>query len=468
MPVFSVLLPGRVIVWSVALTEPAGSKVTADWVVLPSARAKESVLFSERTVTLPFVTPPPLPPTTMRPSGISASALESVTATPTAPATCTFELAPGPWPDADVAPGRLLVLAPELALPARLPANDDWPLTWSLTPPLLDDGELGLPPATLACAAASLAAELCAVNATAPPAVRFRWVVASTSSVATVSASEMPTPVSPDLVSPDALVMAPPSCAAETVTEPVVVSVAPVVDLTSAWVSLSATEIAITGVMAVLPAAPPSAAVVMSLRLAAEITTLRALFSTTFWPMNALVSVSPMFSAIDAPMPNLPKPDCDALAETSLATKFSADSEASLPADKVTLALSATLAVESDSPMLRASDPAMPVSTPLTPEVALAPKLEVWSLLPRVGTSAFTTSPSASAIVALPTRAMLCTLATLTPTAMPTPVPVGTLPRLWPVPVAPADRLTRPVPPPACACALVSYSEILPLVTRAK
>ena len=60
-----------------------------------------------------------------------------------------------------------------------------------------------------------------ALNVTASPASMSRLVVASDLSVEMVSASEMPTPVSPDSVSPLASELTEPSCAAVSSTLPV-------------------------------------------------------------------------------------------------------------------------------------------------------------------------------------------------------------------------------------------------------
>ena len=454
---------GSVIVSAPESTAVAGSKLAAACTALPSADAVESVLFSDFTVTLPLLTPILLPATIVRASGISASELDCVTVTATAPATCTLALAPEPWPDeADVAPGLVSVLAVEPPEVLRSPANDPCLLTSLSTPPLLDPlSGTSLPPATLALASARFMPTARALNAMAPPAVRSRRVVALTLSVLMVSATETPTPVSPDSVSPLASVATEPSCSAVALNLPPSVVVAPLLALTRACVLLSETEIEMIGVIAVLPAAPPSAAVSISFLLLASIVMSLAPASVALVPMLAVVVVWPMLSAIDAPMPKLPRPDCVALALTLLATKFSAFSSTSPSGVSVTVALSASVADAIDVPTLIASEPAMPVVTPLTPEVALAPKLEVVSLLPTVGTSACTTRPSAL-MVARPTRAMFSTLATFTATAMPTPVPVGTPPRLCAAPAPTALKLTRPVVlTPSSAWALVPNSMAL-------
>ena len=323
-----------------------------------------------------------------------------------------------------------------------------------------------MPPATLALALDWLTDTLLALKAIAPPALRSRAVVASTSSVEMVSASEMPTPVSPDSVSPAASVITEPSCVAVTLTSPPSVVVdASLSPKMRALVSLSDTDKANTGVIAVLPAAPPSALVRIALALLANSVRSSAPLISASTPMLAWVSVSPMLRAIDAPMPNLPKPSWLALALALFSTKFSAVRLTSPGAVKVTVAPVASVALASLMPMLSASEPAMPVLTPLTPDVASASKCETVSLPPSsAGTSACSTRPSAL-MVPLPTRATLSTSATLTATAMPTPVPVGTEPRLCFVPAAPALRATRPVAPPALAWASVSYSvALLPLM----
>ena len=198
-----------VVVLTTAAAEP--SKVFCDLTALPSADALESVLFSALTVTTPSVTPRPLPAVIVRPVGISAWALAWVTAMPTAPATCTFELAPDPWPDAELPVVSALPL-PGLAALARLLAAVFWLSAWlSTSPPDELPSDSALPPATLALARALLAPVEWALKATEPPALRLREVVASTVSLAIDSASEMPTPVLPDSVSPSAAVSTVPS-----------------------------------------------------------------------------------------------------------------------------------------------------------------------------------------------------------------------------------------------------------------
>jgi hypothetical protein len=79
-----------------------------------------------------------------------------------------------------------------------------------------------------------------------------------------------------------------------------------------------------TGVTAVLPAPPPSAVVVMSFFDAADKLTSATLALN---PAPLLTSASvwsmPMFSAIAAPMPNLPASACLPVALTVFSTKFS-------------------------------------------------------------------------------------------------------------------------------------------------
>ena len=196
------------------------------------------------------------------------------------------------------------------------------------------------------------------------------------------SATEMPTPVSPDSVSPLASVKAEPSCDALAVTAPLN-PVLPARVPSRALVSLLATVSAKTGVMAVLPAAPPCATVSMSFFDAADIVRLRVPVSATLLPSTASVSVSPMFRASEMPMPNLPKPDWLATARASFSTKFCAVSDTSFASVMVTVvvaAVSEISAVASVKPMLMASEPAMPVLTPLTPDAALAPMRAVVSL----------------------------------------------------------------------------------------
>ena len=236
-------------------------------------------------------------------------------------------------------------------------------------------------PATLACASALLIDWTRAVKPTLPAALRSRPVLATALSMPMLTAIEMPTPVSPDLVSPLASVIVAPSCAALARIAPVI-DVVPAPDPMRALVSLWPTETAITGVTAVLPAAPPWAKVVNSLDEAAASVRSSAPLSTTPSPTTALVSVMPMLTTIDAPMPNLPEvgPDWLATARALFSTKSCAVSVTSPASVMATCALLAIKAMASVMPTLMAIDPATPVSTPLTPEAALAPMRLVVSL----------------------------------------------------------------------------------------
>src|SRR5258708_39159900 len=84
-------------------------------------------------------------------------------------------------------------------------------------------------------------------------------------SVEIVSAREMPTPVSPDSVSPLASALTEPSCSASSETSPVLWIVDEENEPSVASVSLFETETAIEGVTAVLPLLPASAALLSSL-----------------------------------------------------------------------------------------------------------------------------------------------------------------------------------------------------------
>ena len=282
-------------------------------------------------------------------------------------------------------------------------------------------------PATLAFASALLLDVVPAANVTAPPAVILRSVVAMTLSEPIVSASEMPRPVSPDLVSPLATVSTEPLCAALASSAPVSLSSPLVAAAIFALLSLFDTVIAITGVAAVPPLAPPSACVVIAFdELAESLMSCASLICAS--PISALVSVSPMLSTSDAPMPNLLASPCVALVVAALATKFSALSATSPLSVTVSVAVSAMLARALLMPTLTASAPATPVLPPLAPAIAVAPKLCVASPLTS-GVSASTLSPSAVTFAPEPTDASLVTCPTLTATAMPTPVPPPLPPR---------------------------------------
>ena len=188
--------------------------------------------------------------------------------------------------------------------------------------------------------------------------------------------------------------------------------------------SLFDTETAIEGVTAVLPLLPASALFESSLVEEAESLMSFAPLIDAPSPTCAVVSVMPMLTPIAAPTPVLPPASCLPLAFVELATKFSAVNATSPPSVMVTVAELAIAALLWLMPTLTASAPAMPVSIPLTPAVASAEKLSTLSLDPTCGTSACTIRPSA-VMSELPTSASLVTRATLTATAMPTPVPAA-------------------------------------------
>jgi hypothetical protein len=201
--------------------DAVGSKSMIGCTALPSALAMASVLFCAVTLSAP-------PATMLRPSEMVARETESATVTPMAPATLTCE-PPPPLPAEDVSALARLVLpvvpAPAPACVPRWLAKPCWPSTWPLAPSrlLLEFEPLSwlLPPATLALACELLFETVRALTPTAPVVLTLRSMVAKALSRPMVRASEMPTPVSPDLVSPSAIVCAEPSCAALSVTSPV-------------------------------------------------------------------------------------------------------------------------------------------------------------------------------------------------------------------------------------------------------
>ena len=116
------------------------------------------------------------------------------------------------------------------------------------------------PPATLARAVDWLPETALEMNAAVPAVVsRSRPVVANEWSFTTVTATEMPTPVLDDLVSPIALVATLFASDEVALKLPPIVSRPPLPRL--AWVSSAAIEIATTGVTAVLPLPPLVASV---------------------------------------------------------------------------------------------------------------------------------------------------------------------------------------------------------------
>src|SRR5882762_178404 len=431
-------------------------------VAAPSPLAAASVLLCALSESAP-------PDSILRPSPIVASECVIATATPTAPATCTAPLEVSVEPLLSVFPVALVSVL-ESALLARVSAALAWLWVWLLTPPLSSllsfvPASVACPPATLATAWASSADPTLGEKVTAPSALTSRAVLATALSSATVTAMEIPTPVSPDLVSPSAIVSEPPLCDALSETAPLHLSTVPLKAPSFALVSLVETATATTGVIAVSPFAPPSARVSIWLLEPAERVTLCASSSAAPSPMIAPVPVTPTFTAIDAPMPKLLAPSCCAFAVTVLLTKFCAFSSTSLLPVTVTLALSAIAAVAWLMPTLTASDPATPVSPLLAPETALALKL---SLL-----SASIFSPAA-VTSASPIFASVLTTPTLTATPMPTPVPVLSvfaLPSaLVAAPVlltalrlsAPPDLTVRPSAIVACASVIATVTPAAP------
>ena len=339
---------------------------------LPSAIAPVSTKLSDSRRSCP-------PAVTFPPSGMAAREVASTTETETAPATAT-----GP-PSVVDEPCEVLPVVPAPAPPevARSLAKPCWLPTWPSTPPpAAPPLSSSAWPATLACASALLIDSRCDMKLMSPPELSVRAVVATAVSLTTLSAIEMPTPVSPDFVSPAASVTFDPSCDALADSAPLTVVAAPAFSV--AWVSLLATVNANTGVIAVLPAAPPAACVSIALLDDADIVRSCAPVSRVLVPRIASVSVSPMFSASEMPMPNLPKPSWLAVALALFSTKFSAVRVTSPLSVMVTFAPPASVAVDSVRPMFSASDPATPVATPLTPETAVAPIRLVVSVQPSV------------------------------------------------------------------------------------
>ena len=184
-----------------------------------------------------------------------------------------------------------------------------------------------------------------------------------------------------------------------------------------------------TGVTAVTPLAPPIAVVSMSL---ADCASSVISFAEVMFAPSAIttsVSVSPILSAIDAPIPKPPLSFCSALACAIFCTSVIALRLTSPPSVILIDAAGAISARASLIPIFIASEPATPVSPPLAPEIACAANNERLSVtasplasIPSAsGTSASITTPSA--VTSPPIRATLLTSATFTATATPTPVP---------------------------------------------
>ena len=272
--------------------------------------------------------------------GIEARAVVVAIVTPTAPATCTFFFSPpSPVASADEPWLWSSGAAPPLSV-ARVPAASFCFFTLVSTPPsvsvwLPEAGASSTPPATLALALALLPDTVRALKLTLPPALMSRCVVASAESVAMVSASEMPTPVSPDSVSPVASVMAEPWWAALSATSPELWMAGNENVPRLASVLFSDTETAIDGVTAVLPLLPAAAALVSALLDEAESLMSEAPVIDASSPMCAKVSVMPTLTLMAAPTPILPPPSCLPVALVALATKFSALSSTPPPSRSV-------------------------------------------------------------------------------------------------------------------------------------
>ena len=352
-----------------------GSKATVcAMTVLALASAAASVLFSDLSVSVPSRLE--VPAVMTKPSGIVAREIELWTVMATAPATCTL-LPPSPSAEAPLVLPVVPASAPLVV--ARLLAKVLLSVTFLLTPPSslpssVVGASLSLPPATLALALLLLEETLRALKAIAPPALTVRASVATARSVPMLNASEIPTPVSPDSVAPSANVVTEPTWPALTVRSApsVVLPLASVPRLAS--VSLLDTEIAITGVTAVAPAAPPSAVVAIAFVDKADKLTSVAPDRLASLPISASVSVSPILSATLAPTPRSPPPDCLPLDLTALSMKFSALTTTFPPPVIVTTVPSRSVAEASlmTTPMARA--PATPVAPPLAPAIAVTPK----------------------------------------------------------------------------------------------
>ena len=360
---------------------PTPTPVPPDLVVAPpSANAEASVRFCESRLRL---AEPALCAVTLRPSGSIALALLLATVTATAPATLTLLLLLSPLSDVlALAPSvdAVLPVALESAVVALLSAAPCCAPTFLSTPSfcaLLS--LLPLPPATLALALAVLAETVVAAKLTLSPASMSRLVVASAVSVEMVRASEMPMPVSPDVVSPLASALTEPACEAVSETLPLLAIVVAAKLPSVASVSLFDTETAIDGVTAVLPALPAEAALLSLFFDEAESVMSLAPVMEASSPTCAIVSVMPILTPIAAPTPVAPPPSCLPAALVLLATKFSAFSNTLPLSVNVTWAPLPIVARLWLMPTLTASAPATPVSAPLEPAVASALKVSVWS-----------------------------------------------------------------------------------------
>ena len=388
--------------------ETVGSKVVPGFVTLPSATACASVLFSDFTVSVPFVMPVPLPAVMVKPPGIEARAVVFATVMPTAPATSTFfELPSSPLASADE-PSVLPADLPPLAV-ARSEANCLLSAAFLLTPPFGSFLSLSFesPPATLDLALDFVPDAVLALKATAPLATTSRAVVAIAESVVMASAKEMPTPVLPDSVLPVAETLLLPSCEAVTFSEPALSALVAASAL--AFVVLLATEMATTGVTAVLSLfAAPSASLSIAFFEAALIVTAPApeteaalAGASVASPSSALVSVSPMFRLNTGPTPVEPPFVCLPVPLEVTSMKFSAlISTVPLPVT-VTVVPSAMYALVWLMPTLMTSAPATLVAPPLAPAIAATPSRLSAAVKTRLNVSVVEVPPSVNEPIGL-------------------------------------------------------------------
>ena len=182
--------------------------------------------------------------------------------------------------------------------------------------PLLSD----LAPSAAASASVVVAERPEATKLTGPPVCRLRDRCASTVWLTTASASDRPIPAEePTVVLPLAVVTTDPAKVALTSALPVSVVSGPV--LSAATDDSFAIDTATEGVTVTVPPAPPASVSFVSESLLLALRT-RSRAPTTGGPVEGLApgskpantSLLMRFRAIEAPMPTVPLPLCDALA----------------------------------------------------------------------------------------------------------------------------------------------------------
>ena len=259
----------------------------------PSAFAVPSAFSDEESLKSP-------PAVTDSPSGSEAVAEAVCMFTEIAAATSTAEP-----PLSDVVAFGVVVL-PDPDWPFELAvlfARPSWLFDCAFVSPASFEF-LSFAPEALAVESASLADEPCALNVTAPPAVRLRAVVALTRWLAIVSPRAAPTPTLSPFAEPSALLEADAVCVAVSVIAPAVVSAVAPEAIVADVVTFEST-IATSAVSATPPAAPFFAKPVAASVVVADRDSAPTPVSVAFWPTDAVVVSLRTVSDTDAPTPTV-------------------------------------------------------------------------------------------------------------------------------------------------------------------